>query len=62
VFSFLGTHQYAGAAADEIQTGLRKFPVGMYIVYYRVAKCTIKIVHVFHAKRNQRKALRRSGL
>lgn len=58
VFALLGKHPYAGQASDNIELGTRKFPVGNYIVYYRPKKRHVQILHVFHGKRDQGKAMK----
>jgi plasmid stabilization system protein ParE len=47
----------AGVAADQFGAGVRKFPAGNYMIYYRLTRSRrIEILHVFHSARNQRKA------
>jgi plasmid stabilization system protein ParE len=47
----------AGVVADQFGAGVRKFPAGNYMIYYRVIRSRgIEILHVFHTARNQRKA------
>jgi toxin ParE1/3/4 len=46
----------AGVAADQFGAGVRKFPAGKYMVYYRPYSKGIEIVHVFHGARDQKKA------
>jgi toxin ParE1/3/4 len=50
----------AGRMRDEIEPGLRSFPVEDFIIYYRkVKRGGIRISRVIHAKQDQRKAMRR---
>jgi len=35
-FSLLGTHPRAGRQRDDLRPGLRGFPVGEYVILYRV--------------------------
>jgi toxin ParE1/3/4 len=47
----------AGVVADQYGAGVRKFPAGNYMIYYRLIRSRgIEVLHVFHAARNQRKA------
>jgi toxin ParE1/3/4 len=34
-FWFLGEHPYAGRRRDDIKPGLRSFPAGNYLIFYR---------------------------
>ena len=49
----------AGVAAEQFGAGVRKFPAGTYMIYYRRSRSSrIEILHVFHGARDQRKAWR----
>lgn len=56
LFALLGTEPLLGVTSDHIHPGTRKFPIGNYIVYYRVKGKSVYILHVFHGRRNQRRA------
>lgn len=44
----------AGLDRSEVSPGLRSFPAGNYLIYYRVrARVGIVILRVLHAKRDQ---------
>ena len=58
-FTVLGSHPAIGRASDEIEPETRRFPVGNHLIYYRIRRQRVQILHVFHGKRDQRKALRR---
>ena len=45
-----------GIRADQFGVGVRKFPAGDYMIYYRTASSGAEILHVFHGAQNQRKA------
>lgn len=46
-----------GIAAVDFGAGVRKFPAGSHIIYYREQGSRgIRILHVFHAARDQRSA------
>ena len=56
----ISRHPRAGVAADQFGAGVRKFPAGRYLIYYRPYSKGIEILHVFHGSRNQAKAWRKS--
>jgi toxin ParE1/3/4 len=41
-----------GRSREELSLGLRSFPVGRYIIFYRPLKNTIEIVRVLHGARD----------
>ena len=47
----LGSNPYAGRSRDELRPGLRSFPVGDYLIFYRVRKSLIEIARVLHGRR-----------
>jgi toxin ParE1/3/4 len=53
-FFLLGRHPHVGRARDaDLRPGLRSFPVGRYIILYRVAEDdAVEILHVFPAARD----------
>lgn len=57
-FRLLGEHPRSGREANEIAKGVRCFPAGTYLIYYRVERRFANIVHVFHGARNQVKAFK----
>lgn len=62
IFAMLSGSPMAGAAVPQLtDEGVRKFPVGNYIVYYRSIRGGVRIVRVIHGKRRQRQALRNIG-
>jgi toxin ParE1/3/4 len=50
-----------GVRSDQFGVGVRKFPVGDYMIYYCAHGSGIEILHVFHGARNQRKAWKDEG-
>lgn len=42
-----------GRKCDDIAPGVRRFPAGQYLIYYRKVRGTIQILHVFHGARDQ---------
>ena len=57
-FWVIGEHPNAGRSADDIAPGVRCFPAGKYLMYYRKTPRAIEILHIFHGARDQRKAFK----
>jgi toxin ParE1/3/4 len=51
-FQLLGKNPHAGRSRDELRSGYRSFPVGQYVVFYRIAEPGVQIMHVLHGKRD----------
>lgn len=52
-FVLLATHPYVGRRRDEdLRPGLRTFPVGSYLIIYRVSGEDVLILHVARGSRN----------
>ncbi|HEX9199253.1 MAG TPA: type II toxin-antitoxin system RelE/ParE family toxin [Acidobacteriaceae bacterium] len=52
-FLLLATHPHIGRARDEdLRPGLRTFPVGDYIIVYRIQDHQVVILRVLHGSRN----------
>ena len=41
-----------GRRRDELAPGIQSFPVGRYVIFYRVAKSAAEIVRVLHGARD----------
>ena len=53
----LSTQPRMGVAAYQFGTGVRKFPQGNHMIYYRASRMrNIEVLHVFHGALEQRKA------
>ncbi|MBK9216718.1 MAG: type II toxin-antitoxin system RelE/ParE family toxin [Chloracidobacterium sp.] len=52
VFDVLVDNPRAGRERDELAEGLRSFPVGSYIVFYRLWAGDIAIARIIHAARD----------
>ena len=52
-FWILGEHPEAGYACQDIGRGVRCFPAGRYLVYYRKGRRGVEILHVFHGARER---------
>ena len=55
--ALLGSPPKIGPASDDIAPGTRRFPAGNYLIYSRIRGSGVEILHVFHGKRDQRKAM-----
>jgi toxin ParE1/3/4 len=51
-FQALAGHPHLGRSRDELEEGLRSFPVGRYVVFYRVIPAGVEIVRVLHGSRD----------
>ena len=51
-FFLLANHPYAGRQRDDLRAGLRSFPVGQYVVIYRIQNDDVLILHVVHGRRD----------
>lgn len=41
-----------GRRRDEIQSGLRSFPKGYHVIFYRILSDRIRIVRILHSRRD----------
>jgi toxin ParE1/3/4 len=55
-FWLLGEHPNAGISSEEIAAGVKRFPAGKYLIYYRKTRWGIDILHIFHGARDQKRA------
>lgn len=60
-FWLLGQHPNAGKTVFRIAAGVKCFPAGKYLVYYRKTRRGIDILHIFHGARDQKEAFRKAG-
>jgi len=51
-FYLLAEFPYMGRARDDLQPGLRSFPVGHYVIIYTIDDDDIQILHVFHGRQD----------
>ena len=57
-FPLFARNPEAGTHRDEIETGVRGFPVGQYIIYYLESGKQVIISRIIHGMRNQGTAYR----
>ncbi|MDB5356326.1 MAG: hypothetical protein JWN24_2779 [Phycisphaerales bacterium] len=58
-FELLSRFPNGGTARDELEPGLRSFPVGNYVIFYLPFSDGISVVRVVHGARNLRRLFRR---
>jgi toxin ParE1/3/4 len=51
-FYLLAAFPHIGRKRDDLRPGLRGFPVGDYVVIYRVENADVLILHVLHGRRD----------
>ncbi len=51
-FQVLGRNPYAGRIRDDLRKGYRSFPVGQYVIFYRVQSPGVQIMHIIHGRRD----------
>ena len=51
-FWLLAQHPQAGRKRDDLRAGLRSFPVGEYVIIYRIGLEDVLILHVLHGSRD----------
>ena len=51
-FYLLSANPSIGRSRDEMRPGLRSFPVGPYVIVYRIENDDAVILHVFHGSRD----------
>ena len=59
-FWLLGEHPSAGRAADDIARGVKCFPAGKYLIYYRATRRGTDILNIVHGARDQKAAFKKS--
>jgi toxin ParE1/3/4 len=53
---------HSGTERADLATGIRSYPVGKYIIFYRVLPTAIEVVRILHSARNLRRIFgRRRG-
>lgn len=52
IFEMLATHPEAGRRRLELKVAVRSFPLGQYVIYYRVAESRVQILRVAHGARD----------
>lgn len=55
-FWLLGEHPDAGKPSEDIAAGVRCFPAGKYLIYYRKTRRGTVILNIFHGAQDQKRA------
>ena len=56
VMNLIAEHPWMGRERGELQPGLRGFPHGSFVIFWRVEKTIVEIVRILHQKRDVEKA------
>jgi toxin ParE1/3/4 len=59
-FWLLAEYPDAGKPVEDIAAGVKSFPAGKYLIYYRKTRRGTEILHVFHGAQDQRRAFRKA--
>lgn len=51
-FFLLANHPYVGRLREDLRPGLRSFPVGQYVIIYRIEDADVLILHVLYSHRD----------
>lgn len=57
-FFLLANHPYVGRLREDLRPGLRSFPVGQYVIIYRIEDTVVLILHVLHSHRDVQRMFR----
>ena len=59
-FWLLGEYPDAGKSAEDIAPGVKCFPAGKYLIYYRKSGRRAEMLHVFHGAQDRSRAFRKA--
>ena len=59
-FWLVGEYPDAGKSAEDIARGVKCFPAGKYLIYYRRLSRRTDILHIFHAAQEQTRTFPKS--
>jgi toxin ParE1/3/4 len=59
-FWLLGEYPDAGRSSEEAGAGVKCFPAGKYLIYYRKTRKGTDIIHIFHSARDQKRAFKKT--
>src|SRR5208283_6239579 len=60
-FWLLGEYPDAGWSAEDIAPGVRCFPAGKYLIYYRPTRRVTDTLHIFHGAQDQKRAFEKTS-
>ncbi len=52
IFQLLTVSPLAGTPRDELMAGMKSYPVGRYIIFYRLVEDEVVVVRVLHSARD----------
>ena len=58
-FLLLSNHPYVGRPRRDLRPDLRSFPVGQYVIFYRIEDSDVLTLHVVHRHRDIETVLER---
>jgi toxin ParE1/3/4 len=58
-FELLAEYPAAGKPSKDIAAGVKCFPAGKYLIYYRKTRRGIDILHIFHGAQDQGRAFQK---
>jgi toxin ParE1/3/4 len=60
-FWLLSEYPEAGKPVESAGVGVKCFPAGKYLIYYRKTRKGTDILHIFHGVRDQRRTLKKAS-
>jgi toxin ParE1/3/4 len=51
-FQLLAQFPSSGRVRDELLAGLRSYPAGDFVIFYRILETTVEVVRVLHGRRD----------
>jgi toxin ParE1/3/4 len=51
-FRLLAQFPNSGRSRDELLAGLRSYPAGDFVIFYRILETTVEVVRVLHGRRD----------
>jgi toxin ParE1/3/4 len=60
-FWLFGEYPEAGRPAGEAGIGVKCFPAGKYLIYYRKTRKGTDILHIFHGAQDQKRAFKKTS-
>jgi toxin ParE1/3/4 len=60
-FWLLGEYPNAGRPSDDVAAGVKCFPAGKYLIYYRATRRGTDILHILHGAQDQKRLSENPG-
>lgn len=61
IFALLARHPEAGRRRADLSPELRSFPVGNYVLYYKLLDRRVNVLRILHGKRDAHRILKQGG-